>query len=79
MKSVKCFADFLKKSRWRIFLFSIGSGYYRYREKTGQRPTRYRVFCSVGTLIQLGSILSCLAAENCFFLLCKGPGSFKKK
>jgi hypothetical protein len=44
MKSVQFFEDFFEKSRWRIFLFSIGSGYYRYREKSRQRPTRYRVF-----------------------------------
>jgi hypothetical protein len=44
MKSVQCFADFFYESRWRIFLFSIESSYYRYREKSRQRPTRYRVF-----------------------------------
>jgi hypothetical protein len=44
MKSEQCFADFFEKNRWRIFLFSIGSGYYRYQEKSRKRCTRYRAF-----------------------------------
>jgi hypothetical protein len=31
-----------------------------------QRTTRYLVFCSVGHLIQSGSMESCLAAQKCF-------------
>ncbi len=54
MKSAQCLADFLKKSRWQIFLFSIGSGYYRYREKSRQRPTRYCVFLQRRYLSSLG-------------------------
>jgi hypothetical protein len=39
--------------------------------------THFLVFCSVGPLIQSGSMESCLAAQK-RILYFKGPGSFKK-
>jgi hypothetical protein len=78
MKNIRCFADFFDKSHWRIFHFSIGSGYYHYREKSGKDPPAIMFFCSTSSLIQSGSILSCLAAGK-RFLSFEGPGSFIKK
>jgi hypothetical protein len=43
----------------------------------GKDPPDIVFFCSGSTLIQSGSLLSCLAAEK-HFLLFKGPGPFKK-
>jgi hypothetical protein len=43
------------------------------KEKSRQKPTRYRVFCSVGYLIQSGQMESCLAAQKRIFKI-KGAG-----
>ncbi len=63
-KSVQCFADFLEKRR--IFLTLN-----QYQEKSGQKTTRYHVFCSGRHLIQSVYMHSCLAAQK-RFLLFKG-------
>jgi hypothetical protein len=44
----------------------------------GKNPPAIVFFCSGSTLIQSGSILSCLAAEK-RFLIFKEPESFKKQ
>jgi hypothetical protein len=68
---------FLVKVVGGFFLFLIGSGYYRYREKSRQRTTCYRVFSSVNTLNQLsGSTQRCFAAEKSL-LFFKGAVSYK--
>jgi hypothetical protein len=69
----------LKEKQHKKF-FSIGRGYTSIEKNPGKDPPAIVVFCSASTLIQSGSILSCLAAKpfNGFYLF-KGPGSFKKK
>ncbi len=65
MKSVQCFADFLIKV--------IGGFFYSRSEAITtaieKNPGKDPCFCSVSTLIQSGSILSCLAAEKRFFII----------
>ncbi len=78
MKSLHCFADFIEKSRWQIFYSRSETVTTAIEKNPGKDPPAIMFFCSVGTVIQSGSILSCLAAEK-RFLLFKGPGSFKKK
>jgi hypothetical protein len=76
MRSVQCFADLFDKSRWRIFLFSIGKRLLQLSRKSRQRTTRYYVFCSVGHLIQSAYMESCYAAQK-RLLLRKGQGYYK--
>jgi hypothetical protein len=38
------FVDFAEENPQKLKENSIERGYYRYRQKSGQRPTRYRVF-----------------------------------
>jgi hypothetical protein len=71
MKRLQCFADFFAKSRWRIFLFSIVTT--AIEKSPGEDPPAIMFFCSASTLIQSGSVLSCLASEKRFYYL-KGRG-----
>jgi hypothetical protein len=73
MKSVQCFANFWIKSLANFFLFSIGKGYYTritgIEKNPGKEPPAIVFFCSISTLIQSGSIQSCLATEKRFYYL----------
>jgi hypothetical protein len=75
------------KSVLQVFWEKVVGGFFYSRSEAvttaveknpGKDPPAIVFFCSVSTLIQSGSILSCLTAEK-RFLLFKGPGSFKKK
>jgi hypothetical protein len=70
----------------QIFLIKVVGGFFYSRSEAvttaikknpGKDPPAIVFFCSINTLIQSGSILSCLAAER-VFLLFKGPESLKK-
>ncbi len=59
------------------FLYSRSEAVTTAIEKNpGKDPPAIVFFCSAGTLIQSGSILSCLEAEKSF-LLFRGPGMRK--
>ncbi len=63
------FCRFFYKSRWRVFLFSIGNVTTGIEKNPGKEPPAIVYFCSLTTLIQSGSIQSWLAAKKRFIII----------